>query len=310
MQWYRRPILAVADFGPVEQFTRTNSLFKGLVNRFVAGETLEETLPKVEQIASSGITATLDELGENVSSEAEASAAVETFIRSLRALAERSLEPNISIKLTMLGLDLGTEIAKANVLRILAVAREVGGFVRIDMEGSQYVDATMDLFEQVHDAYPAEVGIVIQSYLYRARADVERAIARNARVRLVKGAYSEPATVAFASAVDRDDNYLRLMYLLLEKGTYPAIATHDTALINAAKAFAKDHGIGLDRFEFQMLYGVRRDLQTQLASEGYRMRVYIPFGTEWYPYFTRRIAERPANATFVLRQFFDRGKAD
>ena len=309
MQWYRRPILAVADFGPVEQFTRSNSLFKGLVGRFVAGETLEEALPKVEQIAAGGISATLDELGENVSSEAEARAAVETFCRSLRALSERSLQPNISIKLTMLGLDLGTEIALANVNEILGVARDVGGFVRIDMEGSQYVEQTMDLFEAVHDDWPDEVGIVIQSYLYRARADIERAIARNARVRLVKGAYAEPTTVAFSAPVDRDDNYLRLMYLLLEHGNYPAIATHDTALINAAKEFARDHDIGQDRFEFQMLYGVRRDLQTQLASDGYRVRVYVPFGTEWYPYFTRRIAERPANATFVLRQFFDRGQA-
>jgi proline dehydrogenase len=309
MQWYRRPILAVADFGPVEQFTRSNALFRGLVDRFVAGESLEEALPRVEQIAATGITATLDELGENVSSESEAKAAVETFCRSLRTLAERSLEPNISIKLTMLGLDLGEDLARDNVIEILKAAHEVGGFVRIDMEGSSYVETTMNLFESVHELFPAEVGIVIQSYLYRARADLERAIDRNARVRLVKGAYAEPATIAFPSAVDRDDNYLRLMYLLLEHGNYPAIATHDTALIEAAKAFARDHQIGPERFEFQMLYGVRRDLQAQLAADGYRVRVYVPFGTEWYPYFTRRIAERPANATFVIRQFFDRGKA-
>jgi proline dehydrogenase len=309
MQWFRRPILTVAGLAPVERFTRSNRLFTGLVARFVAGESLEEALPKVQDAAASGIMATLDELGENVSTEVEATNAVQTFTRSLRVLAENRLEPNISIKLTMLGLDLSDDNAIANAKTILAVAREVGGFVRIDMEGSAYVERTMAIFEQLHDSYPAEVGIVIQSYLYRARADIERMIDRQARVRLVKGAYSEPATIAFSSAIDRDDNYLRLMYLLLEKGNYPAIATHDTALIDAAKAFVRDHDIPDDRFEFQMLYGVRRDLQLELARAGYRMRVYVPFGTEWYPYFTRRIAERPANAVFVLRQFFDRKQA-
>ncbi|HQY29766.1 MAG TPA: proline dehydrogenase family protein [Thermomicrobiales bacterium] len=306
MQWYRQPILSFADLGPVRSFTEKSSLVSGLVSRFVAGQTLEEALPKVEAIAATGITATLDELGENVASESEASAAVETFVRSLRMLAERGLEPNISIKLTMLGLDLSDAIAEANAITILQAAREVHGFVRIDMEASAYTERTLHLFEKLHDQFPDEVGIVIQTYLYRSRADIERLIARKARVRLVKGAYSEPSSVAFASTVDRDDNYLRLMYLLLENGNYPAIATHDTGMINAAKMYATDHRIAADRFEFQMLYGVRRDLQTSLAAEGYRMRVYIPFGTAWYPYFTRRIAERPANATFVLRQFVDR----
>jgi proline dehydrogenase len=306
MQWFRRPILTVAGLAPVERFTRSNRLFTGLVARFVAGESLDQALPRVQEAAASGISATLDELGENVSSEVEAMRAVETFTRSLRVLAENKLEPNISIKLTMLGLALSDDIAINNARTILDVAREVGGFVRIDMEGSAYVDSTMTIFERLHESYPGEVGIVIQSYLYRARSDVERMIERRARVRLVKGAYSEPATIAFSSPIDRDDNYLRLMYLLLERGNYPAIATHDTALIDAAKAFVRDHDIPYDRFEFQMLYGVRRDQQLELAKAGFRMRIYVPFGTEWYPYFTRRIAERPANAVFVLRQFFDR----
>ena len=301
MQWFRGPILTVANLGPVERFSRSNLLVRNVVNRFVAGEDLESALPKVAELAEHGITATLDELGENCESVEEAQRAVETFIRSLRTLAERSLEPNISIKLTMLGLDLGDDIALECTLRILAVARDVSGFVRIDMEGSDYVDRTMAIFEQLHDAYPDEVGIVIQSYLFRARADVERMISRNARVRLVKGAYSEPSSVAFPDMSDIDDNYLRLMYLLIKQGRYPAIATHDQSLIKAAQEFARTHDIAPERFEFQMLYGVRRDLQTSLVKDGYRMRVYVPFGRQWFPYFMRRLGERPENVTFVLK---------
>jgi proline dehydrogenase len=306
MHVFRRPVLAVAGRPSVERFTRSNRLVKGLVDRFVAGDDLAAALPNVQQLADEGIAATLDELGENVSSQEEVDAAVGTFTETLRTLAAHNLEPNISVKLTMLGLDLGEEVAFASTSKILDVANSVDGFVRIDMEGSAYVEQTMDLFERLHDSWPANVGIVIQTYLYRARADVERMIERQARVRLVKGAYAEPATIAYPDKKDIDDNYLRLMYLLLEKGNFPAIATHDTALINAAKAFIGDHSLPQDGFEFQMLYGVRKDLQKSLVEEGYRMRVYVPFGTEWYPYFTRRIAERPSNALFVLRQFLDR----
>jgi proline dehydrogenase len=307
MQWFRRPILSIAERSAVERFTRSNRLIKQhLVDRFVAGESLEAALPKVIELSRLDITATLDQLGENVNSVEEARAAVETFTTSLSALAAHNLEPNISVKLTMLGLDLGDEVAQANLSRILDVAREVSGFVRIDMEGSAYVDRTLAIFERAHDAYPENVGIVIQAYLYRSRADIERMIERRARVRLVKGAYAEPSSIAFPENKDIDDTYLRLMYLLLERGNYPAIATHDMKLIEAARQFARDHVIALDRFEFQMLYGVRRDAQAALVADGYRMRVYVPFGTQWYPYFTRRIAERPANAFFVLRQVVDR----
>jgi proline dehydrogenase len=278
MQWYRRPVLAIAERDAVERFTRSSAITRKLVNRFVAGETLDEALPKVQGLSRLGITATLDQLGENVSSVEEATAAVVAFMNTLRELKTRNLEPNISIKLTMLGLDLGDEIALANTLAILEVAREIGGFVRIDMEGSAYTNRTMEIFESAHDQFPDEVGIV-------------------------KGAYSEPSTVAYSSADDTDDNYCRLMHLLLEHGRYPALATHDPALIADASQFTAQKGIEPDSFEFQMLYGVRRDAQTGLVAEGYRMRVYVPFGTEWYPYFTRRIAERPANALFVLRQF-------
>lgn len=307
MQWFRRPILSIAERSTVERFTRSNRLIKEhLVDRFVAGESLAAALPRVLDLARLGITATLDQLGENVHTIDEASSAVETFATSLRELAAHNLEPNISVKLTMLGLDLGDEVARSNLVRILDVAREVSGFVRIDMEGSAYVDRTLAIFEQAHATYPEQVGIVIQAYLYRSRADIERMIARGARVRLVKGAYAEPSSIAFPENKDIDDTYLRLMYLLLERGNYPAIATHDMKLIDAARRFAQDNAIPSDRFEFQMLYGVRRDAQAGLVADGYRMRVYVPFGTEWYPYFTRRIAERPANAFFVLRQVVDR----
>lgn len=307
MQWFRRPILSIAERSTVERFTRSNRLVKQhLVDRFVAGESLEAALPKVVELARLGITATLDQLGENVHTAAEANAAVGTFCTSLRELAAHELEPNISVKLTMLGLDLGEEIARVNLASILDVAREVSGFVRIDMEGSAYVERTLAIFEQLHDDYPDNVGIVIQAYLYRSRADIERMIERKARVRLVKGAYAEPSSIAYPDNADIDDTYLRLMYLLLEHGNYPAIATHDMKLIDASREFARDHDIAPDRFEYQMLYGVRRDAQASLVADGYRMRVYVPFGTEWYPYFTRRIAERPANALFVLRQFVDR----
>jgi proline dehydrogenase len=307
MQWFRRPVLAVAERPVIERFTRSNRLIKQhLVDRFVAGQSLDEALPKVIRLGEQGITATLDQLGENVASLEEACAAVTSFQHSLRELAAHHLEPNISVKLTMLGLDLGDDVALRNSCAILETAREVGGFVRIDMESSAYVERTMALFAQLHDQFPENVGIVIQAYLYRARADIEEMIERKARVRLVKGAYAEPSSIAYPSSAEVDDNYVRLMYLLLERGNYPAIATHDTKLIHAAREFATDNAIPTDRFEFQMLYGVRRDAQAALVADGYRMRVYVPFGTEWYPYFTRRIAERPANALFVLRQFADR----
>ena len=303
MQWFRRPVLAIAERDAVERYARSSAMTRKLVDRFVAGEALAEALPKVIELSRLGITATLDQLGENVSSVEEATTAVASFTSSLKALYEHGLEPNISIKLTMLGLDLGDEIALANTFAILDVARAVNGFVRIDMEGSAYTERTLAIFETAHDRYPDEVGIVIQTYLFRARADVELMIERKARVRLVKGAYSEPADIAYANTADTDDNYARLTRLLLEHGRYPAIATHDPKLIENARTFAERNGISADRFEFQMLYGVRRDAQTHLAAS-YRMRVYVPFGTEWYPYFTRRIAERPANALFVVRQLF------
>jgi proline dehydrogenase len=302
MHVLRRSMLTIADRPSVERLIRSERVANRIVWRFIAGEDLEAAIKAVSDLAAKGITSTLDELGENVSTKTEAQAATDSAVQSLNRLAGAKLEPNISVKLTMLGLDLGDDVATDHMVQILDAAQAVDGFVRIDMEGSAYAARTMQIFEVLHDRYPDEVGIVIQSYLLRARADTERMIERKARVRLVKGAYAEPESVAFKQKSQIDLNYQWLMELLLDKGNYPAIATHDPELIEAAKRFATQHGIGSERYEFQMLYGVRRDEQQALVDQGYRMRVYVPFGTAWYPYFSRRIAERPANAIFVLRQ--------
>jgi len=300
----RQAVIGIADRPLVSRFFHTSPLVRGLVERFVAGETLDEALVACHELATSGMALTLDQLGENVSTQAEVVAATDTYVNVLRRLHQEQLEPNISVKLTMLGLDLGDDVARDAMRAILGAAREVGGFVRIDMEGSAYTERTMRLFYELHDAYPDEVGIVVQTYLHRAEADVRACIERRARVRLVKGAYAEPASVAFQRQEEIDRNYVRLMKLLMDEGRFPALATHDPALISAAQDHARRRHIPLDSFEFQMLYGVRQDEQKRLATEGYGMRVYVPFGTEWYAYFSRRIAERPANALFVLRQLF------
>lgn len=302
MHVMRQAVIGVADTPLVSRFFHSSSLARGLVDRFVAGEHLDDALVACHGLSNDGLALTLDLLGENVSTQIEVDAATETYTGILRRLHHENLEPNISVKLTMLGLDLGDDVARGAMVAILEVAREVGGFVRIDMEGSAYTERTMQLFFELHDRFPAEVGIVIQTYLHRAEQDVRACIDRQARVRLVKGAYAEPASVAYRSRGEIDANYVRLMRLLLDQGAFPALATHDPALIRAAQEYVRRMTIPLDSFEFQMLYGVRKDEQMRLAREGYGMRVYVPFGTEWYAYFTRRIAERPSNAFFVLRQ--------
>jgi proline dehydrogenase len=299
---FRRPVLAVAESRPVAALIRRSGLSQGLVRRFIAGETLAEALTAACGIADQGMTVTLDQLGENIATAAEARAAVATYVETLERMSAAHLQPNISVKLTMLGLDLGDDLATSNMRTILETARRVQGFVRIDMESSSYTDRTLAIAEALHDRFPDEIGTVIQSYLRRSAADVERLIAHRMRVRLVKGAYAEPATVAYQGHREVDAAYARLMERLLDAGIYPAIATHDPALIRATRGYALRMGIPSGRYEFQMLFGVRRDAQAALTAEGYRMRVYVPYGSQWYPYFTRRIAERPANAIFVLRQ--------
>ncbi len=307
MSLSRKAVLGVADIPKVREIFETNDRARQMVSRFVAGESAEEAIAIASGFKAQDITVTLDLLGENVNSEEAASMAVVSYADVLRQAAAAGLEPNVSVKLTMLGMDLSDELTTANLHRILDVARDVNGFVRVDMEGSDYTDRTMAIFREAHDEYGDHVGIVLQTMLYRTGEDVLEMIERQARVRLVKGAYAEPESVAMGSK-ENDAAYRQLMRMLLKKGKYPAIATHDPALIDEAIDYTRKNQISPDRFEFQMLYGVRQAEQERLRSKGYNMRVYTPFGKDWYPYYTRRIAERPANAFFVARQFLDRSK--
>lgn len=274
-------------------------LARPLVRRFVAGETLNEAMEAVRRLNSAGMTATLDYLGESVSNAAEAGAAALQYITILHAIERQGVRSNASLKLTQMGLDIDRALCVRNVERIITQADQFGNFIRIDMEGSDYTQTTLDIFKELF-ARHKNVGIVIQSYLYRSEADVCELNALGARIRLCKGAYSEPESVAFPQKADTDKNYLKLMRLLLSEGNYPAIATHDEHMIDGTREFAARQGIAPDRFEFQMLYGIRRDLQEQLVRDGYRMRVYVPYGGQWYPYLVRRMAERPANMLFVI----------
>jgi proline dehydrogenase len=296
----RGALLYLSEQQQIFRFVRKNRLARGFANRFVAGETLDTAIAAVRALNARGITASLDLLGESVYNESEARVTAKQYVEMLDRIAAEGVGSNVSLKLTAMGLDVSEELCLRLMDEVLGRARDHGTFVRIDMESSAYTQRTLDIFE--HRLFPAfreHVGIVLQSYLYRTMADVEDAIRMRARVRLCKGAYKEPDAVAFPDKKDVDDSYLRAMRLLLTRGNYPGIATHDEAIINEVKRFALEQGISPDRFEFQMLYGVRRDLQDQLVDEGYRMRVYVPFGTQWYPYLMRRLAERPANVAFL-----------
>jgi proline dehydrogenase len=250
---------------------------------------------------------TLDYLGESVATAEEADAATRDYLRILDTIVASGIERNVSLKLTQLGLDVDRATCVDNLRRILDPATEHGFFVRIDMENSPYTDVTLQIFETLWGQGYRNIGVVLQSYLMRTEADVRRINQFGARIRLVKGAYKEPKTVAYQNKSEVDEAYVRLMELLLDEGTYPAIATHDPAMIDATKAYVARKGYAKDRFEFQMLYGIRRDLQTSLARDGYRMRIYVPFGSQWFPYFMRRLGERPANVGFVLKSMFREG---
>ncbi len=269
--------------------------------RFIAGEAIDEAIEAVRAIQARGMGVTLDYLGERVSTLAEADFATRAYLAIFKTIVASGVERNVSLKLTQLGLDVDRATCVDNLRRILEAAREQDFFVRIDMEGSAYTASTLDIFDIVWNQGYRNAGIVLQSYLHRSADDVERANRTAARVRLVKGAYKEPKTVAYQERAEVDAAFVRLMRRLLAEGTYPAIATHDPALIDATRAFARERGIGADRFEFQMLYGIRRDLHSSLTAAGYRFRVYVPFGHEWFPYFMRRLGERPANVLFVAR---------
>ena len=297
---FRKPLLYLSNQPRVFRFVRNNGLAKKFARRFVAGETLSEALAAVKGLNQHGITASLDLLGESVTNDREARDARDAYIELLGRIHEQRLDANVSVKLTAMGLDISEELCVSIMQDVLGRARELKTFVRLDMESSAYVDRTLKIFyDRLYPSYKENVGIVLQSYLYRTKNDVERTLSAQCRVRLCKGAYKEPPSVAYPDKKDVDRNYLACMQLLLEKGNYPGIATHDPAIIEATKTFAKDRGIAPERFEFQMLYGVRRDLQERLVKDGHRMRVYVPFGTQWYPYLMRRLAERPANVAFI-----------
>lgn len=273
--------------------------------RFVAGEDVDSAMRVVADLNQAGILATLDHLGENVDSAETAQQAATDYVTLLDVVAASGVESHVSVKLTQLGLDVGHELCQSCIDAIVTRAAQHGNFVRIDMEGSDYTERTIRLFKELRARY-ANVGIVIQSYLYRSASDVEQLIPMGANIRLCKGAYKEPPSVAFPRKADVDRNYVALMERLLSadarsQGAFVAIATHDPKIIARAKEYVEKKKVPRDGFEFQMLYGVRRDLQRQLVSEGYRVRVYVPYGREWYPYFMRRMAERPANIVFVLR---------
>jgi proline dehydrogenase len=280
---------------------------RGFARRFVAGETIDEAIAAARAVEAQGLVQTLDLLGESVATVEEAGIATNAYLAMLPRIAAAGIGRNISIKLTQLGLDLSLDDAGGNLRRILTLAREQGFFVRVDMESSAYVDATLTIVEQVWREGHTNVGVVLQSALKRSEADLDRVLALGARVRLVKGAYKEPASVAYQSTAEVDAAYVRLLERLLPHGQFPAIATHDPVMIAHARRIAAAAGLAASGFEYQMLYGVRRDLQASLAREGFGVRVYIPYGREWFPYFMRRLGERPANVAFVLKSLVREG---
>jgi proline dehydrogenase len=284
----------------------TSPLARRLSTRFVSGETLEEALAVARKLNAEGITVTLDHLGESVSTLEEAAEARDVYLRALDAIHSGGIQGNVSLKLTQFGLDLSLDQCLDNVGQLVRRAAELGTFVRVDMESSDYTNRTLELVHALHSRHPGAVGVVIQSYLYRSQDDIVRLCGAKVRVRLCKGAYLEPAAVAFPHKSDVDKSYLELARYLLERGIYPALATHDEAIIRHTRRFVADRQIPLDSFEFQMLYGIRRDLQRRLVADGYRVRLYVPFGKAWYPYYMRRLAERPANLFFMLRNLFRR----
>jgi proline dehydrogenase len=300
----RSTLLFLAKREGLKDFATRFRPFRKVTARFIAGERIEDTIPAIRALNNIGCTATFDHLNEGVTNPAETEGEVREYKRILAAIDETGIRSNVSIKLTQFGLAFDPELAYRNARAVVEEAARRGNFVRIDMEDSPVTQVTLDIFKRLRAEFDLNtVGIVLQSYLRRTEADVRDVLSIPARVRLCKGAYNEPPEVAFPDKKDVDDNYVRCMKLLLKSGVYHGIATHDENMIRATKEFAAAEGIGKDKFEFQMLYGIRRDLQERLAREGYGVRVYVPYGKTWYPYFMRRLAERPANVWFVLKNF-------
>lgn len=298
----RSALLWLSGHEGVKDFAARFRFFKKLTSRFVAGETLDEVIPYIRELNGENCTASFDHLNESVESEVEANREVEEYLKILDGIDRTKLRSNVSIKLTQFGLGLDQELAYRNARRVVEDAHRRGNFVRVDMEGSNVTQATIDIFKRLRSEFGLnDVGIVLQSYLHRTYADAQELVKLPARIRICKGAYNEPPEVAFPDKKDVDNNYVKVMQLLLSSGVYHGIATHDPKMIDATIDFATREGIGKEKYEFQMLYGVRRDLQRQLARDGFNMRVYVPYGKHWYPYFMRRLAERPANIWFVMK---------
>ena len=281
-------------------------LLTKLASAFVAGETPDEAMKVVRRLNEKNITGTLDVLGENVTNREEADRAVQAYLDLLDTINEAGVKSHVSLKLTQMGLDIDDEYCYQNIIKIVGKAREYNNFVRIDMEGSDYTQRTLDIFYRLHKEFNDSVGIVIQAYLFRSEKDIEDLNKIKARVRLCKGAYKEPPTIAYKKMKDIRKNFIKLAEMLFSNGNYPAIATHDDYLIDWTKNFVKEKGISNDKFEFQMLYGIRTKTQERLAKEGYNIRIYIPFGTHWLPYFYRRLRERKENVWFVVKNLFKR----
>jgi proline dehydrogenase len=289
----------------LKEFAARFSLFRKLTTRFIAGETTDEAIAAIRELNAHGCTASFDHLNEGVTNAKATEAEVAEYLNVLARIDATGIKSNVSIKLTQFGLEIDPELAYRNARRIVEDAKRRGNFVRVDMESSNVTQVTLDIFNRLRSEFELnDVGIVVQSYLYRTKEDVAALLRIPARIRLCKGAYNEPAEVAYPEKKDTDDNYVRVMKMLLSSGVYHGIATHDPKMIDATIDFMQREGIGKDAFEFQMLYGIRRDLQEQLARDGYGMRVYVPYGKHWYPYFMRRLAERPANIWFVLKNLW------
>jgi proline dehydrogenase len=302
----RSAFIALSKNRILRKFCEQTRFGRRMSSRFVAGMEIGDALLVAQALNQQGLLVTLDSLGESVSSEVEAQAAAEIYHKLLDLIASHRVNANVSVKLTQMGLELSPQLAGEIAQSLAQHANSLGNFVRIDMEDSSLTQVTLDIVRRIH-AQPElrnSIGIVIQAYLYRSQADIEQLIAEGIRVRLCKGAYKEPAEVAFPVKADVDMNYVKLGEMLLDSPIYHGLATHDESMIAAAKTYAAGHNIAPGRFEFQMLYGVRRDLQRKLVSEGFNVRVYVPFGREWYPYFMRRLAERPANVLFLAKNFF------
>jgi len=302
-QMYRNTVLSVSSNRSVEQLVRTKGW--AVAQRFVAGDTLEEAVKAVDDLESIGVHGILDLLGEMVTSEAQANGFAENILDIFDALERKDYPIYVSLKLSQIGQDIalgsGENLGMVNARRILTRARELKGFVRLDMEDHPRVDATLEQFRTLHGEFGNTVGTVLQSYLYRTEMDVFELSDLKPNLRMVKGAYLEPPSVAYQSKAEVDAQYRKLVFRMLERAQYVCVATHDESIIKDVKGYVEKNGISRDSFEFQMLYGIRRDLQRDLAKEGYTVRAYIPYGRDWYAYFSRRIAERPANVLFVLR---------